>query len=379
MPMERGVLLTGATGFIGGEILVRFLRRDPARSVYCLIRARDVAELDARRLALIDWAGLTASEAERVVAVAGDIALPELGLGNQVGALAAAVDEIIHTAASTKFDLELEDARRINRGGASHVLAFARRADAAGGLRRLHHVSTAYVAGAREGTVEEADSVAPPAFRNTYEQTKWEAEQLLDPEDAGVPVTCYRPSIVVGDSRTGRTRHFRVLYDPVRWIYTGKIDVLPCRPEVRLDVVPVDFVCDALLAIGERPDSVGQTYHLTCGPEAAMSIDEIVDVGVAQANRYNREAGLPELAAPKIVSPDAVSSGTGEEREKLEALFAIGRNVMETHVPYMVTEQLFDTKRTRQALEGTGISCPPLRSYFPVMFRWGAERGFSNR
>jgi nucleoside-diphosphate-sugar epimerase len=216
-------------------------------------------------------------------------------------------------------------------------------------------------------------------FRNSYEETKWEAEQVLAPARAGVPVTCYRPSIVVGDSRSGRTLHFRVLYDPMRWVYSGKTAVLPCRPQVRLDVVPVDYVCAALLQLGARADSEGETYHLTCGPEGAMSIVEIVDRAVAEGNRYHGEIGAAPIERPTILSPDAEPSGSAEERAKIGELLALGESVMRTHVPYMMTEQLFDPTRASEALRDTHIACPPLRDYFSRIVRWGVERGFSNR
>jgi thioester reductase-like protein len=372
----RGILLTGATGFIGGDLLGRLLARDPEATVYCLTRAQDAGQLEARRRALLAWVGIGEPDRDRVVAVAGDVVREDLGLGDAYERLAGQVDEIYHVAATTKFDLGLAEARSVNREGAKHVLAFARAARGAGGLRRLHHVSTAYVVGNREGVLAEDDVPPTPEFRNTYETTKWEGEQVLAPSRAGVPVTCYRPSIVVGDSQTGRTLHFRVLYEPMKWIYLGKIAILPCRPEVRLDVVPVDYVCDALLELGSRADSEGQTYHLTCGPEGAMSIGEMVDEAMAEVNRYHSEIGAPPLERPDIVSPDPLPSSSREERAKLEQLFALGEKVMGTHVPYMLTEQLFDSTRAREGLRDTGIECPPLRDYFSRIVRWAGERRF---
>jgi thioester reductase-like protein len=375
--MSRAVFLTGATGFVGGDLLSRLIQRDSGLRAYCLIRARDAHQLEARRRALLAHAGIGGEDAERVIALAGDVVHPDLGLGERRDEVAGAVDEIYHIAASTKFDLELADARAINRDGAAHILAFARRAQDAGGLRRLHHVSTAYVAGNREGTIAEDGASGSDGFRNTYERSKWESEQLLSLEGSGVPITCYRPSIVVGDSTSGRTLHFRVLYDPMRWVYSGKIAILPCRPQVRLDVVPVDYVCDALLAIGARDDSEGGLYHLTSGPEGAMSIAEIVAAAVAEANRHHDETGAEPIAAPTIVSPDDMPGGTPEERENRDKIFALGESVMGSHVPYMLTEQLFDTQRTRHALRDTDVRCPPLRDYFDRIVRWGVERSFS--
>jgi hypothetical protein len=147
---------------------------------------------------------------------------------------------------------------------------------------------------------------------------------------------------------------------------------------VRLDIVPVDYVCDALLQLGTRADSEGQTYHLTCGPGGAMSIGEIIDRGVTEVNRYYREIGAPLLQRPAVLSPDDPPAGSPEERAKLEQLFAVGNSVVSAHVPYMMTDQLFDSRRAREGLRGTGIECPPLRDYFSRIVRWGVERGFSN-
>ncbi len=376
MSEGQGILLTGATGLLGGDLLTRLLERRPDATIYCLVRARKPEYLERRRTALLDWGAVSAADRERVVALAGSIEREDLGLGARYDEVARDVGEVYHAAASTKFDLALEDARRVNRHGAAHVGAFALRALELGGLRRMHHVSTAYVAGDLSGTLREDDVASEPTFRNTYEQTKFEGERSLVALGERLPLTRYRPSIIVGDSRSGRTLHFRVLYDPMKWVYFGKTDVLPCRPEVRMDVVPIDFVCDALVELGSRDDSLGGVYHLTAGPERTLAIEEMVELAVAEGNRYHREIGGPPIATPTIVSPDRVHATTAEERERVEQLFSLGQAVMRTHVPYMLTEQLFDSSRAHEALAGTGIACPHLRDYFTRLARWGVERNF---
>ena len=170
--------------------------------------------------------------------------------------------------------------------------------------------------------------------------------------------------------------HPRIHHNEIRVCSIGKTDVLPCQPDVNLDVVPVDFVCDALVAIGARDDSAGRVYHLTAGPGRTLPIEEMVDLAVAEGNRYHREIGGPPIATPTIVSPAVALAASDEDREKLQQLYALGQAVMRTHVPYMLTEQLFDTARTDEALEGTGIACPHLRDYFTTLVRWGVERNF---
>jgi thioester reductase-like protein len=362
--MSGAILLTGATGFVGGELLPRLLAARPDARVICLMRARK-APVEVRRRELLDWAGVSREDWERVVALEGTLLADDLGLGEGRAELARDVDEIFHSAASTRFDLPLDVARDANCSGLARLLAFASEAQARGGLRRLHHVSTAYAEG-RPGTGEDEAG----RFRNSYEQSKWEGEQLLLGSE--VPTTCYCPSIIVGDSKTGRTRHFRVLYDPIKWVYLAGLDALPCRPKVRLDVVPIDYVCDALIAIAAREDSAGRTYRLTGGERAAISIEEFARLAILHGNEWQAEVGEELTPMPDLISPEQLEHTTGDERKGLEAIFAATDQVASDHLPYMLEEQLFPSPETDEALAGTGITCPPLRDYMRPLIRYGS-------
>jgi long-chain acyl-CoA synthetase len=323
--------------------------------------------------------GLPESEAKHLVAIAGNIERPDLGLGSAYEALAREVGEIYHAAAATRFDLPLEVARRINRQGAEHVLRFSREAHRWGGLSRLHHISTAFVAGDRQGLVAEEDGEGARVFRNTYEQSKWEAECVLGQARDELPITTYRPSIVAGDSRTGRTLHFRVLYQPMKWVYTGQMRVLPCRPEVRLDVVPVDFVCEAILALAREPETIGQTYHLSAGIEKSISIGEIIDISVRVGNEYHAEIGRPPVEPPIVISPDSIEEMGEADSERYRNLFRLAAEFMRTHAPYMLHESLFDSRPSRAILERHGVRCHSLREYLPTLVRYAGERQFEER
>jgi thioester reductase-like protein len=364
---EQGVFLTGATGLVGGELLVRVLAAWPEATAYCLIRGRDAAHLEGRRQALLDRVGIS-HEADRVVAVAGDVAEPGLGLAD--AGLADRIAHVFHAAAATRFDLSLADARAINVEGTRRVLDFARRAQRAGSLVRMHYVSTAYIAGDRAGVLDESAADAPGPFRNPYEQSKWEAEQLIREASGELPATCYRPSIVVGDSRTGATPHFRVLYDPMKWIIYGKTDLLPCHPEIKVDIVPVDYACCAIAALARDPRTEGRVLHVSSGPEAASSIREILDLTAVAVNGYEARNGLQLSTRPRLVSPDDDSDPA------LAALFEAGAKLMRSHLPYMLTEQLFDPASSDALLEGVAPRCPPLRDYLATLIDYAMDRRF---
>src|SRR5262249_20674456 len=147
----------------------------------------------------------------------GDMTQPRLGLeARSYERLADAVDQVIHCAASTRFDLSLADARRENVQSTAHVLALCRTIRSRGRAGRFDHVSTAFVAGRRTGTVGEDELDAGQTFRNTYEQTKLEAERLCRAAGDEVPVAIHRPSIVVGRETSGETTSYKAAYGPMR-------------------------------------------------------------------------------------------------------------------------------------------------------------------
>jgi nucleoside-diphosphate-sugar epimerase len=308
--------------------------------------------------------------AERVVVLRGDVTRPSLGLrrGRERDALAESVSEVVHSAASVSFELDLDAARAINVEGTRRVLELAERCQARGGLRRFSYISTAYVAGEHTGCFSEDDLDVGQRFRNTYERSKFEAERLVASWRERLPVTVLRPSIVVGARDSGWTASFNVLYWPLRAFAGGAYAALPARREAPVDVVPVDFVADATFALSQAPEAEGATFNLTAGAHAS-SVGELVELASA---RFERPA--PRLIDPtvyrRVVHPLLVR-GARDERHRR----ALRRS--ETFFPYFAMRVAYDDRRARVALRGAGIAPTPLRSYFDrlVEFALAADWG----
>jgi nucleoside-diphosphate-sugar epimerase len=331
------ILLTGATGFLGMEVLARLLERTE-REVLCLVRAADAAAAGARLDGVLATLYRDPSPYRgRVHALPGD-------LTSGVPAPDVDIDVVCHCAASIAFDLPLEEAREINVEGTRAMLALAR----AAGARRFVHVSTAYVSGAHSG--EFGEEMRGSAFRNTYEQTKCEAEALFDGAD-DLDVAIARPSIVMGESDTGWTPVFNVLYWPLRAFARGLFEQVPAKPDGRVDVVPVDYVADGITRLIEV-DATG-TFNLVSGAEAA-TVDELAELACAHFDRPR----------PPYVDTGAFGAATADEHGAV-------------YLPYFDMDVVFDDARTRELL---GMRAPRLRSYFDTLMdyadlaKWG-KRG----
>jgi thioester reductase-like protein len=357
---EGPVLLTGATGFVGMELLARYLERTQ-RPVVAVVRAESDEAARTRLDGVL--ANLFGHRAQRyrgrVQALAGELTAPRLGLDrSRWERLAGRVTTIVHGAASVSFSLPLDQARAINVEGTRRMLDLAERGRELGVLEHYAHISTAYVAGTHAGPYYERDLDVGQRFNNSYERTKFEAEQLVRnrPE---VPFTILRPSIVVGDRQSGWTAAFNVLYWPLRALSRGVFSAVPGTPSSPVDVVSIDYVADAIHELCERPGQPGQTYHLTAGANAS-TMGEIVSL----ASGYFDRPG-PELVPPA----EFASMADGVSRSMLDE--------GSVYFPYFHVGATFDDAVTRARLDPAGISASPLREYlgrlldFATRARWG--------
>jgi long-chain acyl-CoA synthetase len=330
------------------EVLAQLLEQGE-REVLCLVRAEDQASADARLEGVLAalWRD-PAPYRPRVRAVPGDVTRPGLGLvGAERSRIAAEVGAVLHCAASIAFDLALEDAREVNVAGTREVIRLCREARALGRLERFVHVSTAYVAGEHAGTFGEDQLDTGQAFRNTYERTKWEAEHAVVRAGDLAPVIA-RPSIVMGDSTSGWTPAFNVLYWPLRAFSRGLFDTVPARPEARVDIVPVDYVAAALIRLLDEPAT--GVVNLVAGRDAPTA-EELIALASA---RFGRER-------PPFVAPGSTGTGSAAADDHGAVYF-----------PYFDMDVVFDDARASAVL-GEGLRPPRLADYFGTLIDYAEE------
>ena len=369
--MSETVLLTGATGFVGRELLFR-LAREPGQRIVCPIRARDAAQATARLNEVLDKAypaPLTDEERSRVSALPADLVEERLALNNQQwDELAATVNRVVHGAASVDWALPIEAARGINVEGTRRVVELAQAAHARGVLKKFDYVSTCYVCGRRRGPILEEDLDAGHGFFNTYEQSKFEAEKLV--RASGLPYITFRLSIVVGDSRTGYASAFKVLYWPLKMISRGTIKIVPGHSSGIVDLVPVDYVCEALAVISADPSQRGKTFHLAAGPGRSSTLGEILDLA-ARSFGGRRPILAPPALYERAIRPFVYALTWGKKRETLKKA--------RVYLPYASFNAMFDTTQARAIVENKSLRPPLVQDYFQVLIDYAIASDWGKR
>lgn len=352
----RKYFLTGATGTVGSAILER-LAATPGVKVVLLIRAESERALQARFESLTSGMSVEAS----LTPVLGDITLPAFGLSDEeLLRVRSALTNVIHSAASVRMNLPVEAARAAAVTSARSIFDLARASLGQSGPAKVEFLSTVGVNGTRSAPLPEGPICESRQFHNTYEEAKAEAELVaIEALRSGIPVTIHRPSMIVGDSRTGRIAHFQIFYYICEFLSGRRTcGVLPSLGGTKLDVVPVDFVVDAILATSEQPSMAGRILNLCSGPQQSLVLDDlravIVDV--------SREAGIPISSTFQI--PQSLFGGLftllalfsgNQRRRKLAAVPHLLR--------YLSTKSAFTNIRTDSTLAELGISRPAPGAY----------------
>jgi nucleoside-diphosphate-sugar epimerase len=338
------ILVTGAAGLIGGELVARLAGRGHA--VTALVHKRHaVAGNDGVVLASRPADGAPPGPGE-VATLAGDVRLPGFGLD-----AVPDVELVLHSAAITAFDAAPEVYEAVNLGGARHAVALAEAAGAA-----LLQVSTAYVCGTRDGRIGEDETGT--AFVNGYEASKEAGEALVRAALArGLRAAIARPSIVVGDSGTGQIRSFDNIYMIFRLIAEGRVRTLPGAAGASLDLVPIDHVCTGIVAMAEDMARVaGRTLHLVADAPTPLA-----SIGAAIA-------AVPGLGTPNFVDP---ADFAPENLPSVERRYHAAAASLYTN--YLLRGPVFDTAVARQFVP----PCPDTgRAWLDLLIGYCVEAGF---
>jgi len=339
------ILFTGFPGFLGSTLLPRVLARAADDAAVCLVQAKFADAAEQRRREIEQRHPDTAG---RIRLVEGDITKAGLGLENGA-AQKRSVSEIYHLAAVYDLAVKRPVGMKVNVEGTRRVLEFAAEC---GALERLQYVSTCYVSGRWAGVFTEDDLEKDQSFNNYYEETKFLAEvEVQQAMRGGLPATVYRPAIVVGDSRTGATQKYDGPYAVIRLILkqplVAMVPVIGDPSMVRVNLVPSDFVVDAIAHLSGDSKAIGKVYQLA--DPAPLTVDELLDeIAHAIPKRVLRVPTFLSLAKPMLEFVPGAEWLTG---------------IPPDSVDYFVHPTHYTCANTLADLAGTGIAAPPFPSY----------------
>ena len=343
------IFLTGFPGFIAERLVERLSR--PGTQFFLLVQQQFV-EKASRAVERI--AAATHTQLENFALIEGDVTSPNLGISDDdLRTIREETTDVYHLAAAYDLAVDKETATRVNLEGTRHVNNLCRSLP---NLHRYNYVSTCYVAGKRKGQILETDLEHDAGFRNFYEETKYAAETEVEKLKDELPVTIVRPSVVVGDSNTGETVKYDGIYYLIQYLRKapGLLRLINVgNRDVRLNLVPVDFVVDAIATLAHDEDAIGKT--LAIADPAPLTTAELFDA-IAEALVKKRSVLTPPpwLVEWSLMLPFS---------PPITGLPHYG-------VPYFFLAQTYDTTNADELLGRHDIRCPNFRQYVSSLVRF---------
>jgi thioester reductase-like protein len=362
------IFLTGSTGYIGGHVAANLLEEHGA-SLNVLIRARDAHEAELRlwqALQLhLDFPRFYEHLQTRIRIFRGDLTGEHFGLSrDDYDRLIHSSDSVIHCAASLNRKSE-KSCLNVNLRGTLEVLQLAMRVHHYHGMRRFSHVSTVAVAGKRQDEVVTEDKSIDweRSDYDPYARTKKFCEHMIRQLLPEVPITIFRPSIVLGDSRRAETTQF----DMVRsFVFLAGLPMLPFRPDDKIDIVNVDFVADAIATLHQKPQAQHDVYHLSSGKDS-QTFRELTNA-LAAARQKRGPVFLPMLERPFSATVNTLSNFRGP--------ISHGAALMKVFMPYLMWNTVFDNTRVTGEL---GRKPVPFSQYSFPLLKFSREGKFTYR
>jgi len=341
------LLLTGATGLVGGELIPLLLSTGPDRHLALLTRHRHrLAHLTGPFVSIIE----------------GDLRLPAFGLQPaEIERLRSSTTEIIHCAADTRFDQSIDDARAANVATTERVLEFARRCPR---LAKLAHVSTVYVAGRATGRFAEAYARHDRGYVNNYQQSKHEAEESVAAAMDDLPIAIYRLSSLIGDASRGCVSQFNYIHQLIRMMPRNVLPVIPGDPHAPVDLIPSDWAIGALAILFEDAFAAGAVHQICAGPGRTLAVREVIDRTCAGFERHEKARRWLPLRVPDLVPLDEYNRFIEQRSKRNDALFRELVRVLNLMLPHLALPQTFETAATRAALDARGWALPPMAAVY---------------
>ncbi len=365
--MKEAVFITGGTGFLGTEIAEKLIHTTD-KTLYVLVRAENQeAAVHRLKAAWYHDEELYNKIGQQIIPVTGDFTVEGLNLEkDMMELLQEEVEIIFHAGAEVGLQKSKEIFDSINRKGTENILSFAGKLP---NLKRIVHISTAYVAGQRKGGISESIYDGGD-YSNQYERSKAEAEQLV--RDSNLPWSICRPGMIVGNSKNGWIKNFNTIYYVLKQMLIGNMRMFPVKKSLGLNVIPVDYVAEAVVKVGFSEEAEGKIYHLTCPKEMQPKAGELVEY-VREWAKINLDT---ELKKPLYFSiPGLKQIGLSYGKKTGERKKNSISNLM-ILMPYFYSEHEFDRSNTDALMGSYDIDW---KDYIDSLLEFACRKNFMHQ
>jgi nucleoside-diphosphate-sugar epimerase len=349
---RQSIFITGFPGFIAGRLVARLANSDT--QFFLLVQPHFVEKAMEDIVRISDD---TRTPLECFVIVEGDITRPDLGVGAEdLETIRFETTDVYHLAAIYDLAVEKDLAFSVNLEGTRNVNEFVRTVK---NLYRYNYISTCYVAGKRLGVINEDDLEHDAGFRNYYEETKYLAEMEVQKLRSDLPVTIFRPSVVVGDSVSGETTKYDGIYYLIKYLMKAPALLRVFNvgnDDVRLNLVPVDFVVDGITALARDDAATGKTIALA--DPSPLTTAELFDAIAKEMTSRKSEFKLPKKLAEWFLNTGLSPVITG---------------LPHYAVPYFFIAQTYGTGAGEKLLKPHGVNCPGFAGYVGNMIEFVTE------
>ena len=380
--MKNIIFFTGATGFLGTQILRRLVKKEDT-CIIVLIRGKNFDEA-YRHLSRAWWEwpelmeeieGLDMFNIDdyrenKLNLISGDLSEENLGLESLTySTLVENLTHIVHTAADIRLNASIEDLRKVNVHGTENLIKLASAAHKNHGILRFSHLSTAYVAGDQTGNISEDSLTDCCGFLSNYERSKYEGELIV--KNSGLPISIFRPGMVVGNSKTGYLKTFNTIYVLIRLYLNNQLPLMPVSSGVKINLVPVDYVADTVTKLTFDQKAEGLTFHVTAPYSTLPNIEEFIDF--IQKWAYNnlglkisKPLFLSSSSIPYISNFLKISGSNGNRLSK----------IMTELAPYLNEDREFSRINTEKFL---GPYNHDWKKFLPKLLDYAVYYGFFHR
>lgn len=352
------LLITGATGEMGLHFLKEALKTNFKILVLC--RPSSISKTWIKTQKALELLG---ENPKKITVLKGDFTLTNLCLSTTtINKIKDEITHVIHAGATTEFSVDLEEARLTNVVGTKNILELLKKCKS---LQKVAYISTVYVSGKRTGTIKE-DELKTEKFVNSYEQSKFEAEQLIHTYMPELPIAIYRMSTAIGDSKTGYIHNYNAVHRSIKLMYSGLAPMIPGITSINVEIIPSDYAAAAIWHIFNNSFARSQTYHIVA--QNSTSLQDFLHLTKYCFEKHNPNWKSKGISMPIIVDQKTFELFELSVIETNDVVMSKIINSMKYFLPHLSLVSRYQTDNFDKAVAKKNKS-PSLSSYYPNIIR----------